>query len=153
VKSVAFSPDGTKVAAGSDDQFSPSGYARVFDAVTGTEISRLDHNGPVNAVTFSPDGTKVATGSDDHSTRVFDPATGTEISRLDHNGAVNAVTFSPDGTRVATGSDDHIARVWCNDRSQLIEQAMSRLTRNLTQQEWRNYFRVQPYRKTRADLP
>ena len=102
---------------------------------------------------FSPDGTRVATGSDDGSARVFDAATGAEMSRLDHDGWVRAVAFSPDGTRVATGSSDRSARVWCVDHGQLIEQAVGRLTRNLTRQEWRRYFRDEPYRKTRADLP
>ena len=118
----------------------------------GTEVSRLDHDSRVNAVAFSPDGTKVATASSDPSARVFDPATGTEVSRLDHDSRVNAVTFSPDGTKVATGSDDGTARVWYANHDQLVEQAMGRLTRNLTRQEWRRY-RDEPYRKTRADLP
>ena len=145
---MAFSPDGTRVATGSDD-----GSARVFDAATGAEISRLDHGDSVTAVAFSPDGTRVATGSGDHSARVFDAATGAEISRLDHGGLVRAVAFSPDGTRVATGSADGSARVWVGGRNQLIEQAERRLTRNLTQQEWRRFFHEEPYRKTRADLP
>jgi WD40 repeat protein len=51
VNSVAFSPDGTRVAAGSDD-----GSARLFDAATGSKLSRLGHDGPVYAVAFSPDG-------------------------------------------------------------------------------------------------
>jgi WD40 repeat protein len=136
------------------------GGARVFDAATGAEICRLDHDDSVTAVAFSPDGTRVATGSGamlgrrgGGSARVFDAATGTEICRLDHDDSVTAVAFSPDGTRVATGRSDRSARVWCADHGQLIEQAVGRLTRNLTRQEWGRYFRDVPYRKTRADLP
>ena len=65
---VAFSPDGTRVVTGSED-----GSARVFDATTGTELSRQDHGGTVNAVAFSPDGTRVATSSEDGSARVSTP--------------------------------------------------------------------------------
>ncbi len=148
VSAVAFSPDGTWVVTGSSD-----GSARVFDAVSGAEISRLDHDRSVYAVAFSPDGTWVITGSSDRSARVFDAVSGSEISRLDHGHYVNAVAFSPDGSRVATGSGDGGARVWYADHDQLVEQAVARLTRNLTQQEWRRYFRDKPYRKTRADLP
>ena len=115
--------------------------------------SRADHDGSVNAVAFSPDGTRVATGSSDRSARVLDAATGAELCRLDHDGPVTAVAFSPDGTRVATGSSDRSARVWVADRDQLIKQAEVRLTRNLTQHEWRRYFGDEPCRKTRADLP
>ena len=64
VSAVAFSPDGTRVATGSDD-----GSARVFDAATGAQIYRLDQDGTVSAVAFSPDGTRVATGSDDRAAR------------------------------------------------------------------------------------
>ena len=55
---------------------SVDGSARVFDAATGAELARLDHDGDVYAVAFSPDGIRVATGSGDGSARVFDAATG-----------------------------------------------------------------------------
>jgi len=127
--------------------------ARVIDARTGAELCRVRHDGAVSAVAFSPDGTWVATGSGDRSARVFDAATGAELCRVNHRGAVSAVAFSPDGTWAATGSSDYSARVCCTDHGQLIKQAMGRLTRNLTQQEWKRYFADKPYRKTRADLP
>ena len=151
VDAVAFSPDGTRVATGSCDQAARGCSTRR----PVNEVSRLDHDDIVTAVAFSPDGTRVATGSKDGSARVFDAATGTERCRLDHDEWVYAVAFSPDGTLVATGSGarDGSARVWVVDHNQLIEQAEGRLTRNLTQQEWRRYFRDKQYRQTRADLP
>jgi hypothetical protein len=92
-------------------------------------------------------------GSSDASARVFDAVTGAEISRLDHEASVPAVAFSPDGTRLATASTDRTVQIWWVGRDQLIEQAMGRLTRNLTQLEWRRYFRDQQYRPSRSDLP
>jgi WD40 repeat protein len=67
VSAIAFAPDGTRVATGSDDR-----SARVFDAATGTELTRLEHDDKVSAIAFAPDGTRVATGSDDRPARVFE---------------------------------------------------------------------------------
>ena len=155
VNAVAFSPDGTSVAIGCHAQTlrGRGGSARVFDAATGIETSHLDHDNQVWAIAFSPDGALVATGSNDYSARVFDAVTGAEIARADHQGEVHAVAFSPDGGKVATGSWDGSARIWYADHNHLIEQAAGRLTRNLTLEEWKRFFRDEPYRKTRADLP
>ena len=53
----------------------------LFDAATGAELARLDHDGEVNTVAFSPDGSRVATGSDDRSARVFEVEVGALIQR------------------------------------------------------------------------
>ena len=94
VNAVSFASGGMRVAAGSSD-----GSARVFDAVSGSELARLEHRGPVRAVAFAPDGMRVATGSSDGSARVFDAATGSELARLDYRGPVRAVAFA----RMASG--------------------------------------------------
>ena len=106
VNSIAFSPDGKWLATASDD-----GTARVMEATTGKEVSRLTHGGPVSAVAFSPDGKWLATASDDGTARVMEAATGKEVSRLTHGGPVYAVAFSPDGKWVATGGEDGIVQV------------------------------------------
>jgi WD domain, G-beta repeat len=111
----------------------------VFDAATGAELARLDHDCPVWAVAFSPDGTRVATGCNDSSARVFDAATGAELARLDHGDPVLAVAFSPDGTRVATGSDDRSARVFEATPHLLVERAFSAMIRPLKPSELRRY--------------
>jgi len=109
VYAVAFSADGIRVATATGTS------ARAFEAGSGAELARLEHDGPVRAVAFSPDGTRMVTASGDirgGSARVFEAATGAELARLDHDGSVRAVAFSPDGTWVATASDDKSARVF-----------------------------------------
>ncbi len=107
VRSVAWSPDGTRLATGADD-----GKARVWDVATGKDTA-LDHGGAaVHSVAWSPDGTRLATRAGDGKARVWDVATGKDTA-LDHGGAfVWSVAWSPDGTRLATGAGDGKARVW-----------------------------------------
>jgi WD40 repeat protein len=107
VDAVAFSTDGAMVAGGSDD-----GTVKVFDALDGSEFSRLKDAGPVIAIAFSPDGRWVATGSWDHTGRLFDAADGREVARLIHQDKVRVVAFSSDGRLLATGSDDHMVRIF-----------------------------------------
>ncbi|MER9134745.1 TIR domain-containing protein [Mesorhizobium sp. M0830] len=109
VATVAFSPDGTRLATGSDDQ-----TARVWDVATGEEIAILrGHRSWVKTVAFSPRGTCLATGSRGGTARIWDLASGLENTRLEgHIGEITSVAFSPDGALLATGSDDQTARVW-----------------------------------------
>ena len=70
VTSVAFSPDGTTLAAGSTD-----GTVRLWDMATHRQITTLTGpTGAVNSVAFSPDGKTLATGSADHTVRLWDVA-------------------------------------------------------------------------------
>ena len=63
IRDVAFSPNGTLIAAGSDD-----GRVRVWRVSDGALLRTLEgHRGAVEAVTFSPDGRYLASGSSDET--------------------------------------------------------------------------------------
>jgi WD40 repeat protein len=109
VRSVVFSPDGTKLASGSAD-----GTVRVWDMATGQVEHTLEgHSDWVWSVAFAPDGSKLASGSDDRTVRVWDMTTGQVERTLEgHSDWVRGVAFSPDGSRLASGSEDRTVRVW-----------------------------------------
>ena len=61
VRSVAFSPDGTRIVSGSTDK-----TVKVWDANTGQEMLTLKgHTSGVRSVAFSSDGTRIVSGSYD----------------------------------------------------------------------------------------
>ncbi|MGH3248919.1 MAG: trypsin-like peptidase domain-containing protein [Trebonia sp.] len=109
VNDVAFSPDGSLIAAASNDQ-----TVRIWEVATGIHRTTLrGHGDQVGAVAFSPDGSLIATASDDHTARTWDSATGTHRTTFNgHSEWVRSVAFSPDGSLIATASRDWTARTW-----------------------------------------
>lgn len=109
VSQAVFSPDGTRVATGSEDA-----TVRLWDARTGHRLGApLQHGGKITRVIFSPDGRMVATASWDATARVWDAETGDPITPpLPHERVVRALSFSPDSNSLLTAGDDGMARVW-----------------------------------------
>ena len=109
VKSVAFSPDGKRLATGSWDR-----TVKLWDAATGQELLTLKGNlGWVMSVAFSHDGKRLATGSSDGTVKLWDAATGQQLLTFKgHSNQVNSVAFSLDGKRLATGCNDPTVKLW-----------------------------------------
>ena len=113
VSSVAFSPDGSRIASGSDDRTRAAVGRRHRPRHRRRSRMTRPHE-RVNSVAFSPDGKRIASGSDDKTVRLWDAATGQPIGAplTGHTDSVSSVAFSPDGTRIASGSDDKTVRLW-----------------------------------------
>ncbi|WOO78624.1 Transcriptional repressor rco-1 [Vanrija pseudolonga] len=130
ITSVALSPDGKLVAAGSLDTM-----VRVWNVQTGQQVERLKgHKDSVYSVAFSPDGKCLVSGSLDRTLRVWDltqtkraldgngPSSkdaaekggfGSCASTLNgHKDYVLSVAISPDGRWVVSGSKDRSIQFW-----------------------------------------
>lgn len=109
IASVAFSPDGKRLATGAFDN-----TAKIWDLENGhVQYTFRGHEREVSFVAFSPDGKKLAIGSWDSNVKIWDSASGQEIQVLSgHNSGISGVAFSPDGKLLATSSSDHEAKIW-----------------------------------------
>jgi WD40 repeat protein len=109
VLALAFSPDGSLLALGPDNNSvairSTANYRTV------TELK--GHTDDVNCVAFSANGSYVVSGSSDNSVRVWNVLSQRQIRVLKgHTSEVMAVSFSPNTKYVASGSNDKSVRIW-----------------------------------------
>jgi WD40 repeat protein/tetratricopeptide (TPR) repeat protein len=99
VTSLAFSPDGKRLAGAVGERGKPP-EVKVWDAGTGQELLSLKgHPGDVRSVAFSPDGKRLASASWNKTVKVWDAFSGQEILSLQGHACV---AFSPDGKRLAS---------------------------------------------------
>ncbi len=109
VRSVAWSPDGRRIASGSDDK-----TVQVWNATNGGQsLTFSGHAATVLAVAWSPDGRRIASGNNDGTLQVWDASTGRNVFTHENAGipygapsdyVVTALAWSPDGSRIASAN-------------------------------------------------
>ncbi|KAH7906315.1 WD40-repeat-containing domain protein [Hygrophoropsis aurantiaca] len=131
VWSLAFSPDGLRLAAGARPSGSPgrtdSGSVRVFDVVTGVTSLEFTLDGvttssgkfaiglfntAMTSLVFSLDGQQIITTAEG-SVRVWDAATGHEVGNPMLTGyLIHQIALNPDGRRIAITTHGQNVFVW-----------------------------------------
>jgi WD40 repeat protein len=104
VFTVSWSPDGKRLATGSQD-----GTVRVWHAETAKVLLTLPGDSSIETVAWNPDGRRLATGSYDGTARVWDTEIGKKLLTIS-GGA--SVAWSPDWRYLATVGWDNTAKVW-----------------------------------------
>jgi WD40 repeat protein len=108
--SVAFSPDGKKLACGGL-------YAGVlvFDVLKLNLVHHLPDGFDTHDLAYSPDGTLLAAAQNDGMIRVWETQTGLLRAKFaDDGGVIKHVEFSPDGRILFSrgGHNDRFTRLW-----------------------------------------
>ncbi len=139
---LAFNPAGTLLVTANVEQ----GYGEIWDVMSGEKrTTLLGHSGSVNDAAWDPDPERnwIATASDDATVRLWNAATGvTELVLRGHQGPVRQVRFSPDGSKLVSIGRDGAVRVWALDLDDLMAIAHDKLTRDLTDEECRQYLHL-----------
>lgn len=117
VTSVAWSPDGKRIASASDDKL-----VDICNSISGETLQTYHgHTAEVYAVAWSPDGKYIASAGADKTVQVWDATTGNTLFTYNgHSGAVISVSWSADSTLIASGSDDKSVQVWNASTGNLI---------------------------------
>ncbi|KAL5736986.1 hypothetical protein ACOSQ2_031774 [Xanthoceras sorbifolium] len=134
VLSVAWSPDGRRLACGSMD-----GTISIFDVARAKFLHHLEgHSMPVRSLVYSPiDARVLFSASDDTHVHMYDAEGKTLVGAMSgHTSWVLSVDASPDGTGIATGSSDKTVRLW-----DLGMRAAVQTMSNHTDQVWGVSFR------------
>jgi WD40 repeat protein len=113
--SLAFAPDGSMLASGSDDTDEPE-TIKLWDVASGRKVRGWNAGvGTVSALAYHPGGRLLASAhlGKPGQVRLWDPSTGGSLGALDgHADSVRTLAFSPDGKLLATAGSDRTVRLW-----------------------------------------
>lgn len=114
VLSLAFSPDGTLLAAGGGEA-SRSGQLTLWNTADGSLVRQFvdAHSDTVYGIEFSADGKLLASAAADKFVKVFDVASGEFVRAFEgHTHHVMDVSWKSDRTTLVSAGADNAIKVW-----------------------------------------
>jgi WD40 repeat protein/DNA-binding SARP family transcriptional activator len=121
------------------------GHLDVWDVEDGRLQRRVGgHSGGVVASAVTGDGRTLVTTGRDGTVRVWDPALdNTPVTIAGSPSEISSIAVSPDGRHVvAAFREEGLARVWSLDVDEVLRRAEEFASRELTDQECRQYLRT-----------
>ena len=117
VNTVRYSPDGSFLVTGSDDE-----TVKLWEVSTGREIRTFTgSNRPIMTANISQDNKYLVSVCNDSSAWLWEVATGKAIKKFKTNDDfINNAIFTPDGAQVITGGSVHNAALWDIETGQMI---------------------------------
>ena len=106
---VAFSPDGSTIAAGSD----ADGSIILWKVMRETPAFFLEgHSSTITGLSWSPDSKILASASVDQTVQLWDVATGRRLRQIKESSPITGLEFSPDGSGFVIGTGDGSIAIW-----------------------------------------
>jgi WD40 repeat protein len=126
VDSLAWKPDGSLLASGSEVPFGPmtNYYVNTWNPTTGQLQGNVGGSDVgIAALAWSPDSNRIASSARDFEAIIWDAESGrSQVVFQGHTDLVIALAWDPIGAhnRLATGSQDHTTRLWNTETGQQI---------------------------------
>ena len=152
ISALKYNREGNWLATGDS-----KGNVVIRDAESLEEIENLEgHKSRIYDIDFNIDDNQMATSSLDGTVRIWDCTNlnNQPIELTDHESWVLSIAFTPDGKKLVTSSNqkDRII-VWSTKIDYIAEDLKSRITRNMSNEEWNVYVAEDiEYERTLANI-
>jgi WD40 repeat protein len=115
VNTLAVSPDGRTLAAGTADK-----KVELFRLDGGQQQTLAGHTNEIFTLSFSTDGRWLTSAGADQMVRIWDVKTGSEIRALPGaSGEINGIDFTADSRFLVSANEDGSMNVWNTERGEM----------------------------------